>query len=358
MKDKQIRGASIRYELEIALKAIDQLAKIGIPPEPQYFELFYHHIAGTHPVLSERIREVLADEDASKLDVVRELCSEVFAQANQAAVSDRYFEQVVAETLRTNRAIRNAVRETTADTSSLEAVSRGILSGSSDIEMKEYVAEIATAMRTIVDRNEKVEQRLDQAQMQIDSLSQDLEAARQEASRDPLTQLHNRRSFDHLLDQKIEHAFESDEPMALTLIDIDHFKRFNDAHGHVVGDQVLRLVAESLRENARTHDVVARIGGEEFGIIMPKTSLMDAVFVAERLRTNLEKSHVAHMVTRKKIGVITASFGVAALTGRETPTELFHRADVCLYQAKGAGRNRVMSGPEDRAGLVSARCAV
>ena len=132
----------------------------------------------------------------------------------------------------------------------------------------------------------------------------------------------------------------------LMLVDIDHFKRFNDTWGHQTGDQVLRLVAMTLKSNLKGKDMAARYGGEEFAAILPATDLEGAVIVADNIRKAVQAKELLKRSTNEKLGRITASFGVAAYHPGDTPSSLIDRADRCLYAAKHAGRNRVFSEAE------------
>ncbi len=154
---------------------------------------------------------------------------------------------------------------------------------------------------------------------------------------DPLTGTVTRRWFCTEQDRAVARFIRDQRPSALVLMDIDHFKRINDGHGHPAGDLVLRAVAQSLASQIRTNDVLGRLGGEEFGILLPDSSLEAAVQAAERFRQTLEDMLVPHDPPLR----VTASFGIAALAPDCLAAELWtKRADRSLYAAKHAGRNR------------------
>src|SRR5690554_3148438 len=160
---------------------------------------------------------------------------------------------------------------------------------------------------------------------------------------DPLTKIFNRKSFDEGMLKCLADTAESGDPLCLMIIDIDHFKTFNDTFGHQTGDQVLRLVAMTLKSNIKGKDLVARYGGEEFVAILPSTALADAVSVAENIREAIQAKQLLKRSTNENLGRISASFGVAAYRADDTPGMLIERADRCLYAAKHAGRNCVIS---------------
>lgn len=162
----------------------------------------------------------------------------------------------------------------------------------------------------------------------------------QHAQTDSLTGLYNKRFFDTSLLQEVDRTTRTGFATTLILLDVDHFKSFNDKHGHVAGDKVLEHIASLLRDNLRKLDIPCRYGGEEFALILPSTPLLVAVQVAERLR-NIIASSVLNF--ENKTLAITASFGVDSLTLEDsTNTENFvQRVDEQLYRAKNAGRNCV-----------------
>jgi two-component system chemotaxis response regulator CheY len=155
------------------------------------------------------------------------------------------------------------------------------------------------------------------------------------ATTDELTGVKNRRRFREDIEAHLALAGRQHLPLSLVMLDVDHFKKFNDVYGHQAGDRVLRRVAGILREGVRIHDVVARYGGEEFVILLPATDANRASDVAERLRRTIEEASGTP-------GAITASLGVTTFDGGDCDIEtLVERADRALYHAKQSGRNRV-----------------
>ena len=169
------------------------------------------------------------------------------------------------------------------------------------------------------------------------------DALRQLATTDGLTGLPNRRMFESALDQEWRRARRGGKPLALLMVDVDHFKNYNDSYGHPAGDACLRIVAQTLRICARRpSDVVARYGGEEFVILLPDTDLRGGIQLGERLCAALREMDIRHE-TSPVSTVVTASVGVAAATpsADAEADDLVKAADEALYQAKAGGRNRV-----------------
>jgi diguanylate cyclase (GGDEF)-like protein len=165
------------------------------------------------------------------------------------------------------------------------------------------------------------------------------------SSRDALTGLANRRSFELALAREIDRVARAGEPALLLALDIDHFKQVNDTHGHASGDLVLRAVAKALLECVRPMDMVARVGGEEFAIVMPNCPAAFGQAVAERVRRRVEAMPV-QIGPSQQIGVSVSIGGAFAPQWvRSSPALWIERADVQLYRAKGEGRNRVCLEP-------------
>ncbi|MBK9975217.1 MAG: sensor domain-containing diguanylate cyclase [Planctomycetes bacterium] len=162
------------------------------------------------------------------------------------------------------------------------------------------------------------------------------------ATTDPLTGLNNRRSFEELAEREFKRAKRYGNALSALMLDLDWFKRINDAHGHAAGDEVLKNVARIITEALRETDLAGRIGGEEFAALLPETSTADAMEVAQRLRATIESANVGSAEAPLKI---TASIGVSQRqdSDKELLT-LLKRADAALYTAKDAGRNRVDKG--------------
>jgi diguanylate cyclase (GGDEF)-like protein len=162
------------------------------------------------------------------------------------------------------------------------------------------------------------------------------------ATVDALTGQHNRRWFEETWPRLVSRFKYSGEPLSIVMVDIDHFKSFNDRFGHAVGDLVLTSVAKTLAQQVRPTDMVVRMGGEELLIVLPHTDLKGAILAAERVRTAVAnaKSQTPDGATLPQV---TISLGVSLLTRDDTPTTAVERADRALYQAKAEGRNRVVA---------------
>jgi diguanylate cyclase (GGDEF)-like protein len=174
-----------------------------------------------------------------------------------------------------------------------------------------------------------------------------VESLKDEVMRDGLTGLFNYKSFHYFLHQEYYRAKRYRLPLTLVIADIDHFKSVNDTYGHPAGDEALCFLARSLNDSLRTSDIVARHGGEEFGILLTDTPVADALALVERLRKKVESLVVEH---EEKAIRMTMSFGLAFFQPESglSQDELVKLADQALYEAKRRGRNRICVNSDSR----------
>ena len=172
------------------------------------------------------------------------------------------------------------------------------------------------------------------------SLSARSQTLEQAALTDALTGIQNRRYFDDALQEYLEEFGRIEKPVGLMILDLDHFKQINDTHGHHIGDEVLKAVAKCLKDLTRYHDVVARLGGEEFAVVAPNMDRELLIKLAERIRRGIAGLAIMSDNAGLKI---TTSVGLAVWDRNETADKFFARADGMLYEAKRLGRNRVCS---------------
>ena len=338
--------------LGYANAAIDLLKRATIPPYPQFYELLYTYATGVNPQLNARINSIFRDGDPT-VDLAERLYNE-FLKAQDAnerisSVSERMSKRIEA----VHEAIDTAMTTASAYSSSLQMASGDLARDVNGDTLKQMAMRLLEETRRMQDANVALESQLQSSREDIQALQRDLDDVRREALLDPLTKIFNRKHFDEGLVRAFTEAKTSGQPMSLMLLDIDHFKRFNDTWGHQTGDQVLRLVAMTLKSNIKGKDIAARYGGEEFAAILPDTDLEGAVILADNIRKAVQAKELLKRSTNEKLGRITASFGVAAYRKDDTPSSLIERADRGLYAAKHAGRNRVVSeaelGAEDNA---------
>ena len=192
-------------------------------------------------------------------------------------------------------------------------------------------------------RSIELEKRLNETSSELDSIRKSLSQAEQRANTDTLTDLPNCRAVEGFLRAAQITAMETGEPLGLLIMDVDHFKKFNDNFGHGVGDQVLRLLANVLRERLRQNDLPERFGGEELIAVLPGANLSVCETVAERIRGSIAECKITRRSTGEILPEITVSIGIAQFRLGEPVAQLIERCDAALYLAKRTGRNRVVT---------------
>lgn len=197
-------------------------------------------------------------------------------------------------------------------------------------------AAVRDAATRMLEANKKLQTRLEDAERKIQIQADEIRTQQSEARTDALTKLANRRAFDSCLEESICRFGEDQRPFTMLIFDVDHFKQFNDLHGHQAGDEVLRCVGRTLARIVKTGDLPCRYGGEEFAIIMANTKISEGQVAAERVRRAIESMTVQFA---GKLLRVTASIGIAESAPGEDGVQLLRRADDCVYASKKAGRN-------------------
>lgn len=335
--------------------AIGQIKALRQPATPRNFEVWYCYATGYHPSLNETINEILARRGRLSDADVERICNTYLSPTRLSERIDNVGSKVVDEIDQVMAMVDVAIGSTTTCSENLAGVSRELPAADRN-ELRAIVESLVETSREMQEVNHKLEERLTASKLEINQLQRHLEVARNESLTDPLTTLSNRKFFDEALDKAIAEAFSENESLSLLLTDIDHFKNFNDTYGHLTGDQVLRLVAQCVKQNVKGQDIAARYGGEEFVVILPNTVMRSAVTVAEHIRRAVMSKELMKRSTGEHLGRVTISIGVAALRRGDNAQSLIGRADSCLYAAKRAGRNRVIcdTDPEVNAAPAAA----
>ena len=336
MSDQEY-GRAVGY----ATSAIELLRRATIPPYPHFYELLYVYSTGVNPELNARINAILVNGEPS-VEMAERLYAEFLSSQDASerltGVSARMSNRIEAM----HDAIDTAMATANAYSATLQTANGDLATEMPAVRLKQMATSLLTETRRMQSSNMALERTLEASRAEIATLQRDLDDVRREALLDPLTKVHNRKAFDDGLLRAVAQAAESGKPLCLMLIDIDHFKRFNDTWGHQTGDQVLRLVAMTVKSNIKGRDIAARYGGEEFAAILPDTDLAGALHVADNIRRAIQAKELLKRSTNEKLGRVTASFGVAMLRPSDGPSTLIERADRCLYAAKRAGRNAVI----------------
>ncbi len=333
--------------------ALGQMRALRQPATPRNFEIWYHYATGYHQPLNEKINALLEQRgtiDEAELDHI----FDKYVAVNGAG--DR-IDTVGARTLDEIKRVLSTIDAAAGSASNFAETLSDAISRIADVgdakALHVIIRHIVQSTEDMERTNRKLEARLSASRREIHQLRQHLETARRESSTDPLTRLANRKFFNAALVAAMVESNEAAKPLSLLMVDIDHFKSFNDKYGHLVGDQVLRLVATAVRHNVKGQDIAARYGGEEFVIALPNTALRSANIVADHIRRAVMTKGLVKRSTRERLGAVTVSIGAAVLRPDDTPQMLIARADKCLYAAKHHGRNRVVCETDPEAELAS-----
>jgi diguanylate cyclase len=322
--------------------ALSQIKALELPAIPRNFELWFTYATGHIPELNQAINEALSRAKGLPDAELDALYDRFFGSRRVQDKIDEVGTRLVDEIGQVVAMVEAATGSASSYSESLAGVTRELANAKDRDQLKNAVATLVRASREAEATNRSLEERLKASRNEINKLQENLESVRNESLTDQLTGLANRKCFDQSLLRAMADADQRHEPLTLLLTDIDHFKRFNDTYGHLTGDQVLRLVAMSMKQNLKGLDLAARYGGEEFAIILPQTPLRSAITVAEHIRKAVMAKELMKRSTGEHLGRLTVSIGAALYRSGESPASLIERADQCLYAAKRNGRNLVL----------------
>jgi diguanylate cyclase len=337
------------YAASIAGRAIRGMAEQRIPPTPSNFAIWFQYFAGNHDDLRNAI-DLLIDHN-------RPFDSRTNRDLFETYIAPQVNASVAADTSERLHAVMGAAKEflTTAiadNRSQMQVISQVADQGKAGVDPKVLVAQLMTELARAATRTTRLEAGFAEKTRELDVIRDSLSQSEERARTDTLTGLANRRALDEFL-RKAQTTADWGEPLSVLLLDIDHFKTFNDNFGHGVGDQVLRLMAKVLREKVRPQDLPARYGGEELIAVLPDADLAACTETAERIRRAIAECTITRRSTGEVLPNISVSVGVAQYRAGESITDLIERCDRALYLAKGGGRNRVVTEIElDRAGAA------
>ena len=334
-----------------------QIRALRQTASPRIYEVWYTYATGYNPQLNHSINELLQKSGHVSEADLESIYEAQFAPARQMQQLDRVGTQVKGEIDQVMAMIEAAAGTATHYTESLAGVSQQLGDTKDREGLRAIVESLVQTAKDMECSNHALEERLNASKQEINQLQQNLETVRHESLTDPLTTLANRKFFDQAMDKALADAAIKSEPLALMMMDIDHFKKFNDSFGHQTGDQVIRLVSMSIKNNVKGQDIAARYGGEEFAVVLPNTVLRSATTVADHIRRAVMTKQLMKRSTHEQLGRITISIGVATLRAGDTAASLIGRADACLYAAKHAGRNRVIGENDPEANGGESRVA-
>lgn len=306
---------------------------------PFAYALWYEYITGINPPLSKAVNALLDEKRPLDDDAVHDLYIRHIADGNVEA--EQAFKQNMQKVL------ENLARFTEATDDEAGKFNAGLrkhgerLSRGLDAEsLQGLVGEIAQETQVMRSSVDSLQDKLQESKSEVERLQQELMSARSEALLDPLTGVFNRRGFEAQMRNLSSNPEMQGRQVSFLMLDIDFFKKINDTYGHLFGDKVIRVVAEVLKAQVKGQDSVARLGGEEFAVILPDTPLKGAKVVAEHVRQLVERGKIRRMDKDESVGGITISIGIATCDIGDDWLAALGQADEALYASKQGGRNR------------------
>jgi diguanylate cyclase len=326
----------------LAERATALMRQYGPSATPRAYAVWYNHVAGLYPKMTEAIAPLMARGGVTETEI--DTLYEAYLDGqNLVRAADQTSRTVLAEITSLTEALDLSLGSTAQHGESLRTLLQDLGgTGLDRARILEIVGALVATTREVADSNRVLEARMRESRSEIESLRETLEATRRESLTDPLTGLPNRKQFEESLHALVEEAVAERKPASLVVIDVDFFKRFNDLYGHLTGDQVLRLVGAVMRETITAGATPARFGGEEFAILLPGLSRVQARALAEKVRTSVMTRELVKRATGEVLGKVTISLGVAAVRTSDTAVSLLERADQCMFRAKREGRNRTV----------------
>ena len=308
---------------------------------PENYAVWFEYIRGGNKKLKEAIDKLLAD----KKEFTHEVNLDLY---NSHIVKDIDSKLVVEASARVQHIMANvlkAVESSNTDTANYNielSTFSSELENTEEGEFKSIVSKIVDRTNELREKGESLNKKLETSRLEVEHLKTNLEEVSLQVSLDGLTGIANRKGFDETLKNQLRDSKENNKSLCLLMVDVDNFKKFNDTYGHLLGDQVLRIVAQALKETVKGKDFVARFGGEEFAVLLPDTPLRGAEIVSELIRKTIASRELKRKDTGESYGSVTVSVGVSLLRPRyDTPDDMIERADKALYLSKKNGRNRV-----------------
>jgi diguanylate cyclase len=332
------------YATSVAEQAVRSMAEQRVPPTPNNFHVWFKYTLGTPPVLKRAIDILIGNKRKFDAQTNREIYeSYIGSKASDEAVAYDVSQQLHSVMTSAKQFLNAAIADNRTQMAAINDVSERSEAG---VDPKLLIESLMGELAKAATRATKLEVSFMEKSRELDTIRDSLTKSEQRAKTDTLTGLPNRRALEEFFRNAQIAAMEQGDDVSALLIDIDHFKRFNDEFGHGVGDQVLRLMAKVLREQVREIDLPARYGGEELIVVLPTADLATCTAIAERIRRSIAECRMTRRSTGEALPGITVSIGVAQFQGGESMADLIDRCDRALYLAKKMGRNRVVTETE------------
>lgn len=319
------------------------LERAQVPPVPPFYKLCYDYLAGVRTLDTIHASAILSAEPSEK-SASQQLYEDFVAPYR----TDESVGMVVGKMVERIGVLEGLIIESQEASRTQAADLAGAVEhlGGDDIDadlLREWVTRLIATNDALRNTNAALSAELEQS-LEVFTTAQDEMAALSRAiTIDPLTGIANRAGVDQALREVLSELETGVGRMSLAVVDVDHFKKLNDTYGHQVGDDILRLVGKALMASTREVDIIGRMGGDEFVVIIRDEDLPGARILAERVRRAVVDCDLTKVLGKGVLGSVTASIGIAQFRPGDTLSGLFERADKCLFEAKNGGRNQVVA---------------
>ncbi len=335
----------------LAGEALRLMQEHGVWPTPLNYELWLYVAGDPECALAQEINRLIDAGEKITEDVSESLASKFIPRMKlNDEVRDAGL-KLTRELASITEIIGEAQKTQKTYSLTLEGA-RDSMAGGESGALETLVRTLTEATNMVLTQHSLLETRLSDSSREVHRLRKHLDQVRMEAMTDALTNLANRKSFDEALDGHCDG--NDDKALTLAVVDIDHFKRFNDTWGHQTGDQVLRYVASVLARIGRPPRLAARYGGEEFGLLFPGESAAAVERILNEARQEIASRVLKRRSTNEDLGAVTISAGIAQREYGEDGFDLVDRADKALYESKNNGRNKVTVATSARAASTAA----
>ncbi|MFK7913101.1 MAG: GGDEF domain-containing protein [Pseudomonadales bacterium] len=343
-------SSSVEFNIEVekavavCKQVLPLMSRQRVPTIPQNYAVWYDYVTRSNTDLVSELESLLERGEQFSPDRCEDIYQRHFLDSIRAEVDG-----IQGEMRKRVEAVLRELGGLGSDmdhySEVLEDCGKQLTDGLDAEDLKKLVVVLAKETHKTRERSGQVENSLQDMSAELNRLRAQVDKLSRDSRTDPLTRIANRRVFDRSIRTMVEESEREGAPLSLIMVDIDHFKLFNDTHGHQVGDDVLRFVALEMRACVKGRDLLARYGGEEFAVLLPSTPYAGALRLAEQIRAMVEAQPMEDVRGRGNYPV-TISLGVAEHRSGEPIEEFIGRGDKALYAAKAKGRNRVQGERE------------
>ena len=338
------------YAAFLAERTVSLMSRLRIAQTPANYSIWFNYCQGGSPGLKREIDALFKNEADFDAPTRAALIATLGNGETAAAVPNDVSKRLGSVMEDARGLLQIAIAD---NRDQMLAMGKVANEAAAEADPVALVESLVVELSKSVSRASKLERNFVEASQELSAIRVTLDEAEKRARTDGLTGLANRLAFEDFFRSAQTAAVKNRSPLSVLLIDVDHFKRFNDDFGHGVGDEVLRLIGKVLRERVRGQDLPARYGGEELIAALPGSDLKACAAVGESIRRSISECKITRRSTGQVLPGITVSIGVAQLRPGESMVDLIERCDRALYKAKDAGRNRVLTDVECEPGMTN-----